>query len=72
LDALELLRAHALVDATLERELGVQVLTEERVLDLARLTEQVDELFAAVDLQLGLDCSAVRLRHRPSLRSLAA
>ena len=47
----ELLGRQALVRRALERELRVQVLAQQAVLDLARFAEEIDELLAALDLQ---------------------
>src|SRR5713101_10010495 len=49
LDARELLRRDALLDAALEGELSVQVLAEQAVLQFASLPEQVDQLLPAFD-----------------------
>jgi hypothetical protein len=47
----ELLRGKTLGDGALERELRVQVLTHQAMLDLAGLAQQVDKLLTALDLQ---------------------
>ena len=51
LDAGQLLRRDAFLDAPLQRELGVQVFAEQAVLEFAGLTEQVDELLPALNSQ---------------------
>ena len=47
----ELLRGETLAGGALERELRVQVLAHQAMLDLAGLAEQVDKLFPALHLQ---------------------
>ena len=51
LHARELLRGETLVGGALKRELRVQILTHQAMLDLAGLAQQVDKLLTALDLQ---------------------
>ena len=55
------------VEAPLEGKLRVQVFTHQPVLYLTRLTKQVDELLAAVDVERQLGRLSVRLRHPAKL-----
>src|SRR6202023_584723 len=63
-DARELFGCDALADVALQGELSVQVLAEQAVLELARLSEQIDKLFPAVDKKWWFD----GLRFQLSLR----
>jgi len=49
LDRRQFGRRHVFVQAALERPLGVQIRTHDRVLELGRFAQQVDELFAVLD-----------------------
>ncbi len=60
LDAGQLLLGEALLDAPLQRELGVEVLAEQAVLEFAGLAEQVDELLPALNSQGRVGQGAVR------------
>src|SRR4029077_7990781 len=51
LHSCDLLRRESLASGALKRELRVQVLAHQAMLDLAGLTEQVDKLFPAPHLQ---------------------
>jgi hypothetical protein len=66
LDPHKLGRRQALVSGAFERELRVQVLTHQAVLDFTRLTQQVHQLLAGIHLQRRLSRKITRhvRRHR--------